>query len=144
MRVGGPARVSGWDSWEVPWREAVSLAVARRAADRNLDMRQHLRPIERRVLAMLDEGLDEVQIAERIRRSPEHVLRIIAWTEIPRRGVSPRRSPRPIESRVLALRAQGETHEQIARRFRRSTAFIRQVEGLAHYKLARTLLARST
>lgn len=103
-------------------------------------MREHLRPIERRVFAMREQGLDYGDIAHRIRRSPEHVQRILQWIEIPRSGPPRRRNPRAIESRVLALRAAGETHEQIGRRFRRSAAFIRQVEGLAHYKLAVNLL----
>ncbi len=103
-------------------------------------MRDNLRPIERRVLAMRDQGLDHAEIGKRIRRSPEHVERILQWTEIPRSGPPRRRNPRPIENRVLALRAAGETHEQIAARFRRSPAFIRQVEGLAHFKLAFSLL----
>ncbi len=103
-------------------------------------MQDHLRPIERRVLAMRDQGLNYEQIGARIRRSPEHVARIVQWTEIPRSGRPPTRTPRPIESRVLALRARGETHEQIGRRFRRSARFIRQVEGLAHFRLALDLL----
>ncbi len=104
-------------------------------------MREYLRPIERRVLAMREEGLDNAEIAQRIRRSPQHVERILQWTEIPRSGPPRRRSPRAIEKRVLALRAAGETHEQIGQRFRRSAGFIRQVEGLAHYQLAVSLLS---
>jgi hypothetical protein len=101
---------------------------------------EHLRPIERRILAMQDDGLDAAEIAARIRRSPDHVERIVAWTEIPRSGPPLRRSPRPIERRVLALRADGESHERIGERFRRSGGFIRRVEGLAHYVLALNLL----
>jgi DNA-binding NarL/FixJ family response regulator len=100
-----------------------------------------LRPIERRILAMRDQGLDVADIARRIRRSPQQVERIIRWTEIPRPQPRPPRTTRPIERRVLALRADGESHEQIAQRFRRSPGFIRRVEGLAHYSLAIHLLA---
>jgi len=101
---------------------------------------QHLRPIERRILAMREEGLGIAEIALRLKRSPEHVERMISWTEIPRSGPPMRRSPRPIERRVLALRSDGESHERIARRFLRSPGFIRRVEGLAHYTKALHLL----
>lgn len=104
-------------------------------------MQDHLRAIERRVLAMRDQGLDNAQIGDRIKRSSQHVERIVRWTEIPRSGPPQKRVPRAIESRVLALRAEGETHEEIGRRFRRSPRFIRQVEGLAHFRLALSLLS---
>ena len=103
-------------------------------------MNTNLRPIERRVLAMRDEGQDVEEIADRIKRSPDHVERIIEWSSIPRSGPARHRSPRPIENRVLALREEGESHERIARRFRRTPDFIRRVEGLAHYTLALRLL----
>lgn len=91
---------------------------------------------------MRSEGVAVAEIAQRLKRSPEHVERIIGWTSIPRSGRVERRSPpRPLEARVLALRRRGETHEQIADRFRRSPAFIRRVEGMAHYALALRLLA---
>lgn len=115
--------------------------MAKRFRGKEQMVREHLRPIERRVLAMRDQGLDHAEIGARIRRSPEHVERILRWSEIPRSGPPQRRSPRAIESRVLALRAAGETHEQIGQRFRRSPAFIRQVEGLAHYQLGVSLLS---
>ena len=94
----------------------------------------HLRPVERRVLAMSADGLTVGEIASRLRRSEGHVVRLIRWTKIPRSGPSRRRSPRAIERRVLALRRNGESHEQIAARFRRSPRYIRQVEGLAHVR----------
>jgi len=103
-------------------------------------MKQHLRPIERRVLVMRDQGVSTEEIARRIRRSPAHVARIVDWTQIPRSGVPVKRTPRAIEVRVLALRAGGESYEQIGQRFRRSARFVRQVEGLAHFKRALELL----
>ena len=104
-------------------------------------MREHLRPLERRVLAMRDEGIDIDEIGRRIRRTSRQVERIIGWTEIPRTGPPAKRSPRAIEQRILALRAQGESHEQIGARFRKSAGFIRRVEGLAHYTLGLRLLS---
>lgn len=103
-------------------------------------MREHLRPIERRVLALSEAGHDASEIGRRVRRSAAHVERIIDLTNVPRSGPAPRRSPRPIEKRVLALLDQGESHDQIASRFKRSPSFIRRVEGLAYYRRARHLL----
>ena len=103
-------------------------------------MTQMLRPVERRVLMMRDEGVTLEEIARRIRRSPALVARIIDWTEIPRSGIPVKRTPRAIERRVLTLRADGETYEQIGQRFHRGPQFIRQVEGLAHYQRGLELL----
>ncbi len=97
-------------------------------------MTQTLRPVERRILIMRDEGVTIEEIARRFRRSPTHVARVIEWTRIPRSRSPVKRTPRAIERRVLALRAGGESYEQIGQRFRHSARFIRQVEGLAHFK----------
>jgi DNA-binding CsgD family transcriptional regulator len=101
----------------------------------------HLRPVERRVLAMQDEGVHIDEIARRIDRSPAHVERMISWTEIPRNGRGQRTTPTAIERSVLRLRAEGESHAEIARRFKRSPKYIRQVEGLAHYTQGLDLLS---
>lgn len=102
-------------------------------------MQQHpqfesLRPMERRVLKMQSEGTPVDEIATRLKKSPEFVERVVEWTRIPR--VVKKRSGdlSPLERRVLALRHQGEDTETIARRFKRTERFIRQVEGLAHYR----------
>jgi hypothetical protein len=100
----------------------------------------NLRPLERRVLAMRDAGHEVPAIAEAFRRSPEHIERIIGWTEIPRSGPPERRYPRALEERVLSLRHSGETHEQIAERFRSSPGFVKRIEGLAHYRRALEIL----
>ena len=99
-----------------------------------------LRPMERRVLFMRDEGVHIDEIARRIDRSPAHVDRVIAWTEIPRTGPRMRTSPTAMQRAVLRLRADGESHDEIARRFKRGPKYIRQVEGLAHYTQALELL----
>ena len=99
-----------------------------------------MRPLERRVFSMRDEGVDIDEIGRRIRKSPERVERIIEWTAIPRSRTSVRRSPSAIERRVLALIEAGETHKEVGRRFRRSADYIRQVEGFAHYRLGLELL----
>jgi hypothetical protein len=102
--------------------------------------RDHLRPVERRILAMRDEGVPVDEIGRRIRRSPQHVARMIAWTEFPRHRPPSRNAVWAIHNRVLAMRAAGETHEEIGLRFRRSPRSIRQIEGLAHYRIGLQLL----
>ena len=105
------------------------------------DSTAHLRPLERCVLAMHAEGVAVGEIARRIRRSPAHVERIMAWTELPRSGPARRTSARALERRVLKLRARGESYDQIGHRFKRSARSIRQIEGLAHYRMAVQLLS---
>lgn len=102
---------------------------------------QSLRPVERRILAMREEGVSIEEIGRRLRRSPEHIERIIDWTDIPRSGRSRSDSISPLARRVLELTAQGEDHETIGRRFNRSERYIRQVEGLAHYQKGLQLLS---
>lgn len=82
------------------------------------------------------------EIAGRVKRSPAHVQRMLEWTAIPRTGSSRERDLRPVERRVLDLRAEGHSHDTIGERFGRSARFIRQIEGLAHFKQAQRILAR--
>lgn len=95
-----------------------------------------LRPVERRILRLVDDGVDDDEIGRRFRRSPEWVARVRGLTEYPRQGTHVQGDVlRPLERRVLRWRAAGADHEQISPRFRRSPQFLRQVEMLAHYKL---------
>ncbi|MFP3913911.1 MAG: hypothetical protein ACLFWM_03480 [Actinomycetota bacterium] len=106
-------------------------------------MTVQLRPLENRILAMREDGLSDEEIGRRVRKSPERVARIAEWATLPARRLSePREGDglSPMERRVLALRAQGESHHEIGERFRRSPRFIRQVEGLAHFRKYRELL----
>lgn len=106
-------------------------------------MTLNLRPIETRILAMRQQGLSDEEIGRRVRKTPEHVARIAEWATLPARGSgAPREDDglSAIEKRVLDLRAEGESHAEIAERFRRSPRFIRQVEGLAHFRKYRELL----
>lgn len=102
-----------------------------------------LRPIERRVLDMHSDGVKVDEIASRIRRSPEFVERLLGWTEIPRTGETSDRHLTPKQQRVLDMRADGETHEEIAEKFKKSERYIRQVEGLAHFKEGQRLLSQA-
>ena len=88
---------------------------------------------------MRDSGLGHAEIGRRIASSPEHVARILEWVDIPRSKTA-YRAPEALERRILDMRSEGEDHASIAAKFGRSERFIRQVEGLAHYRLARELL----
>jgi len=106
--------------------------------------RDHLRPLERAVLARVDEGLSLDEVAARFKMGPAHLERVIAYTELPGRQGPPERAPgalRPLERRVLSWRQQGLSHEEIGAMFRRSAAHVRRVEGLAYLRKGRHLLA---
>ena len=94
----------------------------------------HLRPIERRVLAMDRQGLNVEEIARRLQRSPGFVARLMRWVDIPRCGQPKRLVPPALEHRVVALRTSNLSHEQIAKMFRRSPRFIKQIEGLTYIR----------
>ena len=97
-----------------------------------------LRPLERRVLRLVDEGVGDIEIARRFRRSPGMIRRIVAMTRLPRaKGAHALRgkSLRPLERRVLRWRDRGAAYTEIGPRFRRSPAFVERVEVLARYKL---------
>lgn len=102
--------------------------------------RTGLRPLERRVLRLVDEGVGEAEIARRFHRSPDMIRRVIELAGVPRRG-DPGRTDRPVlrplERRVLRWRDGGADYAEIGPRFRRSPGFVRQVEDLARYKLER-------
>lgn len=101
----------------------------------------NLRPIERVVRRLVEDGVDPAEVAWRLRRSPRSVKQILELSKRVRTGVRPTVPPpppqvlRPIERRILAWRAQGASYAEIGARFRRSPAFIRQVEGIARAKV---------
>jgi DNA-binding CsgD family transcriptional regulator len=103
--------------------------------------RQSLRPMERRVLRLADEGVEEAEIARRFHRTPAFVERMMGYTEVPR-GVGANAAHahdggglRPLERCILKLRANGSNHADIARRFHRSAGHVERVEEWAKYKL---------
>jgi len=97
-----------------------------------------LRPLERCVLRLVANGVDEGEIARRFRRSPQFVGRVIAYTRVARSGPYAQRSGlRPVERRILRWRAAGADHADIARRFGRSAGHIERVAQYSAYKLAR-------
>jgi hypothetical protein len=101
----------------------------------------NLRPLERRVLDMHSTGVGVDEIGARFNKSPEFVERVLTWTDIPRTGSTSDHVLRPVERRVLAMRSEGESHEEIATKFRKTERYIRQVEGLAHFKEGQRLLS---
>lgn len=100
-----------------------------------------LRPIERRVLDLHGAGVPVDEIAARFNKSPEFVERLLGWTDIPRNGSDAERDLNPIERRVLDMRAEGQTRTEIAEKFKKTERYIRQVEGLAHFKEGQRLLS---
>ena len=99
-----------------------------------------VRPLERRVLRLMERGVETEEIARRFRRSPEMIRRISEWAGLPGREhgrVLQGDVLRPLERRVLRWRAQGLGYAEIAPRFRRSPDFVQRVERLAQYKLGR-------
>lgn len=95
------------------------------------------------MLAMRDEGVAVDEIASRLKRSPEFVHRVIEWTQIPRSARTSSSDLTALQRRVLALRSDGEDHETIGQRFKKGPRFIRQVEGLAHFRKGLMLLEGS-
>jgi DNA-binding CsgD family transcriptional regulator len=99
-----------------------------------------LRPLERRVVRLVDDGMATTEIADRFRRSPEMITRIISMAALPGRATAARASRevlRPLERRVLRWRETGAAYDEIGARFGRSAAHIEQVEQLARFKLDR-------
>lgn len=95
-----------------------------------------LRPVERRVLRLAADGVDDDEIGRRFKRSPEWAGRVRTLAEMPRGSRHLQGDVlRPLERRVLRWRAAGADHDALSPRFRRTPDFLRQVESLAHYKL---------
>jgi DNA-binding CsgD family transcriptional regulator len=101
---------------------------------------QTLRPLERRVVRLVEDGIGTTEIARRFRRSPEMIERIVGLASLPFRSTRPkgrREVLRPIERRVLHWRDAGADYSEIGARFGRSAADVERVERLARYKLDR-------
>lgn len=104
------------------------------------DAREHLRPIERTVLRLIDEGRDDADIAWRLRRSPGYVQRTSALARLPRTAAGDEEQEpwglRPIERVVLRARENDVGEPELAARLRRSPAYVQRVGAFADYKLA--------
>jgi hypothetical protein len=101
--------------------------------------RHRLRPYERAVLRLADQGMDTPEIAWRFRRSPGHIARVLGFSRLPRTaptGPAREASPlRPLERTVIRARGNGAELPEIAARMRRSPNFVARVEELASLKL---------
>ena len=102
-----------------------------------------LRPIERCILRLTGRGMADAEIAQRLHRSPDYVVRVKALVGVPRSGRShdggrhDAARLRPIERCILRWRERGEDYIDVAARFHRSPSFVEFVEELAEYKLSR-------
>jgi hypothetical protein len=96
-----------------------------------------LRPIERRVLRLVDSGVDTEEIGQRFRRSTGHIERLIELARLPDRVAVPHAPGlRPVERCILDWRSKGAPPEEIGPRLRRSAGYVERVEGFARHKLA--------
>lgn len=124
-----------------------------------------MRPLERRILSMVEAGTDFAEIARKFRRSPEFISRVVEIARLPHsdaagpststgddeavpgeaggaeHGAAPgssgagRHPLRPIERLVLKSQAAGVPMDLMARQFKRSTAHLERIADLATYKL---------
>lgn len=88
-------------------------------------------------------GMSDTEIGGRIKKSPERVAAIAEWTRYPRPAAAEmrrRHSLSPVQRRVMAMLAEGQSHAEIGARLRRSERYVRQVEGLAHFRRYREIL----
>lgn len=96
--------------------------------------RSHLKPIERRVLQLVEAGMPEEEISRRFRRSPQFAGRVARLAHVRRRPIVDDNPLRPVERRVLKWRERGADHAEIGRLFRRGEGHVAQIERLARYK----------
>ncbi len=99
---------------------------------------QGLRPVERRVLRLADDGLDDTEIGRLFGRGEQWTaqVRMLADLDRPLSSVPEAGTLRPLERRVLRWREQGADLDELSLRFRRSPEHLARVEEYARYKLA--------
>jgi len=94
-----------------------------------------LRPVERRVLRLAADGVDDAEIGRRFRRSPEWAGRVRALALVSRTSGPVAGGLRPLERRLLRWRESGADYADLAPRFRRSPEFLQRVETMAGYRV---------
>jgi DNA-binding CsgD family transcriptional regulator len=96
-----------------------------------------LRPIERVVTRLRDQGVSAAEIGRRVGKRPGTVDRILSMVEM-KEGVPAssraRSGYRPIERVVRRLRAGGESYGEIGHRLGKSGQQIRRIEGYMSLK----------
>ena len=98
---------------------------------------ERLRPFERVVLRLTDEGLTSSEIGWRFRRSPGHIERVIDLTRHPRSPADTAAEVemlRPIERTVMRAREDGAPHVEIAARIRRTPAYVDRLVEMVEFK----------
>lgn len=98
---------------------------------------QALRPIERRIRKLSQEGMPDPEIAWRFRRTPGYVRQVRRLAELPRTGADRTgdRTLRPLERRLLRWRDEGVDYPELAARFRRQPQTLERIEEMARFKL---------
>lgn len=102
----------------------------------------NLRPIERTVRRLRQDGLSNSEVAWRLRRSPGFVHRVEALSGIertvraPTDGDVPGVELRPIERCVMNSLEAGAGYAEIAARLRRTPNYVSRVERFAKLRLA--------
>ncbi len=99
-----------------------------------------LRPIERTVRRLQEDGLSNSEVAWRLRRSPGYVRRVASLSAIERSTdtADQGRSTaglRPIERCVLNSLEAGSGYAEIAARLRRTPGYVSRVERFANLRL---------
>lgn len=102
----------------------------------------HLRPIERTVRRLTNDGQSTSEVAWRLRRSPGFINRVEAFSGIERTAGPSTDSDvlglglRPIERCVLNSLEAGAGYPEIAARLRRTPSYVARVERFAKLRLA--------
>ncbi len=98
---------------------------------------RHLRPIERTVRRLQEDGLSNTEVAWRLRRSPGYVRRVESFSrmERPVGALVDTGALRPIEQCVLNSLQAGAGYAEIAARLRRSPTYVLRVERFANLRM---------
>jgi DNA-binding NarL/FixJ family response regulator len=103
---------------------------------------RQLRPIERTVRRLRQDGLSNSEVAWRLRRSPGYVRRVDTLSRMERptqpvasEDVDGGEVLRPIERCVLKSLQAGAGYAEIAARLRRSPTYVSRVEQFANLRM---------
>lgn len=98
-----------------------------------------LRPLERVVVRLDEDGASHHEIGRRIGKRPLTVRRILEMVNLKEgNGSSQGHRLRPVERVVLRLRSEGESYGEIGHRLSRSGRHVQNIERYAQFKLTDT------